>query len=261
MGVSKPSRNALCPCQSGKKIKNCCGEAARRWRPIDFGGFTLTGPPRGSVSLVLSRESDLPQRLVAMARRAAVAAADPGAGDYEAASALLLVNTAAEAVLNRLLEPLVTADDWVGTKGRPGLERARTEKKWVRLSELLRMKPHLLGDREPLCAFLKTVDARNSLVHFKHGENWETVETPSVPWNWGGTTEIPAGDLARQRPKRIIEEGQLQGALTREAVTRYFASFKTLLTEVLKHCPADDAHVASAVAAALQEPVATKAEG
>jgi hypothetical protein len=261
VGAPKPSRNAPCPCGSGKKIKNCCGEGARRWKPIDLGGFTVPAPPKGKVSLVISRESDLPQRLVAMARRAVAAATVHDTGDYEAVTALLLVHTAAEAVLNRLLEPLVSPDEWAGAKGGPSLERARTEKKWVRLSELLKMKPNLSRNREPLRSFLKTVEARNSLVHFKHGENWETYETPSVPWRWGETTQVPAGELARQPPKRMIETGQLHGALTREAVGRYFDSFRALLAQVMKHCPAEAAHVASEVTAALQDPVASRAEG
>lgn len=126
---------------------------------------------------------------------------------------------------------------------------------------MLKMKPNLSRDREPLRSFLATVDARNALVHFKHGANVETYETPSVPWRWGETTEVPAADLARQPPKRMIETGQLHDALTRKAVARYFEALKALLTEVMKHCHADSAHVASAVLAALQGPVPSTPTG
>ena len=260
MSAPKPSRNARRPCGSGKKIKHCHGEGARRFKPVPLGpGVTLSAPP--SIALVLERDSDLPERLVAMARKATATATTADAGDYEAITAILLINTAAEAVLNRLLESLVTPKEWGGVQGRNGLERAGTEKKWVKLSELLKMKPNLSRDKEPLRAFLKTAEVRHALVHFKHGKNIEVVQTPSVPMNWGGHTVVPAGDLARQAPARVLEAGQLRGALTREAVAGYFDSLKALLTEVTKHCPADEAHVALAVAAALQEPIATKAQG
>jgi hypothetical protein len=78
---------------------------------------------------------------------------------------------------------------------------------------------------------------------------------------WGETTQVPAADLTRQPPKRIIEAGQLHGALTREAVARHFESFSALLTEVLKHCPPEAAHVASAVHSALDGTIAASAEG
>jgi hypothetical protein len=248
----KPSRNDPCPCQSGKKIKHCHGDAVRGWEPVDIGnGFTVSAPPTMSLSLVVSQESDLPERLVGMARKASARASEAAAGEYEVVSALLLVNTAAEAVLNRLLEALLPAPEWTGSGKRDGLERASTAKKWVRLSEVLKMKPNLSRDREPLRSFLATVETRNALVHFKHGENVEVVETPRVKWTWGENVTVNAGELVRAPPAAVLTPAKLNGRFTPQAAAGYFDSLRSLLLAVLDHCPEPLAHVASAVRSAL----------
>src|SRR5205807_340490 len=82
-----------------------------------------------------------------------------------------------EASVNRLLEPLLKAVEWLG------LERKTPRQKWINLYQRVRVKPVLTPDKEPLRSLIEMVDLRNTLAHFKHGQHVTSAEV-EVPASW-----------------------------------------------------------------------------
>jgi len=79
----------------------------------------------------------LPPWILGQARAFAVTCCQEGATEGHTSIALLLTATAGEAVVNRLLEPLVRPEDW------SFIERGSVDEKWELLSTKLRLVPPL----------------------------------------------------------------------------------------------------------------------
>jgi hypothetical protein len=249
--AKKLSVNAPCPCKSGKKIKKCCGEPARRWRPVDLGGgVVLSAPPKIKARAVTTEEHSLPHWLLALARNAADDAGKPSAGNYHALMALLLVTTAGEAIVNRLLEPLVAEEEWIGSKEKKGLEWKSSPVKWAELSKRLGVDPPLRLGEKPLQGYARAVEARNALVHFRHSKNLTVSESDPVEWVVGEQPEIGLDELAT-RPKHAVATPQLGDDLEPAVAAKHFDSLRQMVEAVMERLPDELAHVREQYATAL----------
>lgn len=168
----------ICPCKSGKKYKFCCYRRHVLW-------FSFRSRPGEhfkigegmQVALVEKQESPLPGFHLMWACNAAKDVNALGASEYHGFIVLLAVATAAEVLVNRLLEPLVEPEKWRGNKG---LERKPTAMKWAELSKRLHMTPPLDVGVEPLQSLAELSDHRNAVIHFKHGENIRAMQSAPV---------------------------------------------------------------------------------
>src|SRR5690606_172665 len=125
-----------CPCGSGKKYKFCHHQdrsTSGYWTFSDNEGLIL-GPARVEAMPALAEDVPIPKWLLQLAQGAAKAAAKPDAGHYHGLQALLMTAMASEALVNRLLEPLVDSKKWSGSKG---IERKGTPEKWQILGDKL----------------------------------------------------------------------------------------------------------------------------
>lgn len=180
----------------------------------------------------LTMPSIVPWWLVALAQRAHQDLLHPQANNYNDLMALLLTVTAGEAAVNRLLEPLVSREVWFGTgKKRGGLDFAPTGARWVRLSKELALVPPLEEAHEPLASFLKTVDARHALVHFKHSHNIHELVAKPVTLSLNAPTLVPVEDFFGSSPDSQL--GEADAAIAPEVARSYFPSLEKLLGAVL----------------------------
>jgi len=246
--AKKLSRNAPCPCRSGEKIKHCCGEKARGWKPVDFGSFQLAGPVRIQPVAQTIEESSIVQWLIDCARRMTLKAMQPNVGPGDVVIALLLTVTAAEAAANRLLEALVSADEWEGKGGGKSIEKLRFLAKWEKLSDLLRLTPPLRRGEGALQAFQQTLQARHDLVHFKHGKNTTVFEArgpQQVLYDVPAQIQIDPGFLAA--PKDQVVRSPVEDSLQPSKVEGYYLTFANVLAPVLDACPTTDPSLRYAV--------------
>jgi hypothetical protein len=169
--MEKLGRNALCHCGSGKKYKRCHLATDRQNLTMAFDNGIVATVESVSASLVTTRSSRVPEWLLWLARDAVHKAQEPGASEQRGLTAVLLIAAAGEAVLNWLLESLVSTEEFFGTGEKNSLQFASMTKKWIRLSQLLHIKPHFHADAPPLKPLLDTIDVRNDVMHFKHGRN------------------------------------------------------------------------------------------
>jgi hypothetical protein len=222
----KLSPNDKCPCGSGKKIKHCHGEPARSWQPVDVGGgFVLSAPPRVTARAVTMEEHSLPHWLLMLARKTAEEAAKPSAGNYQALLALLMVTTAGEAIVNRLLEPLVSQREWIGTKEKKGLDWKPPPAKWVELSKRLGVEPPFRLGEWPVQSFARAVEARNALVHFKHSKNLTVSESDPIEWVLGEQPRVELAELAT-RPQREVQAPELGESLEPAVAAKHFDALR-----------------------------------
>jgi hypothetical protein len=187
---------------------------------------------------VVEEDSKLPLWLLANAKLAATHTCRlPTASAWDGFVALMSVCTAAEALVNRLLEPLVSAKEWDGA-GAKSLERRPLLEKWAKLSSILETRPILSLGTDPLQSFKKVIDVRNALVHFKHGRNLRRFET-EMPYRFGDA--LPSvEELARETPRRVLQEGSVQPALAPSLAPSYYAAFVHVLMPVLESCATTD---------------------
>lgn len=246
--ADKLSRNALCPCGSGKKIKRCCGERARTWKPVDFGSFQLAGPVRVQPVAQTTEESPIAHWLIDCARQMTLKAIQQNATHGDVLVALLLTVTAAEAAVNRLLEALVSVEEWEGKGGAKSAERLPFLEKWERLSKALAIEPPLRRGEWPLQALQQTLQARHDLVHFKHGKNTKVFEARGaqqivydVPMN----LEIDSALL--EAPKEQVSRSSVEDSLQPSKAEGYYLSFADVLVPVLDACPTNDRSLVYAV--------------
>ncbi len=237
------------PLWSGKKIKRCCGEKARTWKPVDLGGgFQLAGPVRVRPVAQAIEESSIVHWLIDCARRMTLKAMQPEAGPGDVVIALLLTVTAAEAAANRLLEAFVSPDEWEGRGGAKPVEKLRFVEKWEKLSDLLRLTPPLRRGEGALQAFQGTLQARHDLVHFKHGKNTKVFEArgpQQVLYDVPANIEIDAALLSA--PKDQLVRSPVEDSLQRSKAEGYYLSFANVLMPVLDACPIRDPSLRYAV--------------
>jgi hypothetical protein len=246
--AKKLSRNAPCPCGSGKKIKHCCGEKARTWKPIDFGSFQTAGPLRVRPVAQTIQESSIVQWLIDCARRMTLKAMQPSSGPGDVLIALLLTVTAAEAAANRLLEALVSQAEWEGKDGAKSVEKLPFLEKWEKLSDLLRLTPPLRRGEGALQAFRYTLQARHDLVHFKHGKNAKVFEArgpEQVLYDVPANIEIDAALLSA--PKDQVVSSPVEESLQGTKAEGYYLSFANVLMPVLDASPMTDPSLRHAI--------------
>lgn len=166
-------------------------------------------------------ESPFPSLLVTYAREAHLQLAERPLTRREPMLALLLTVTAAEAVVNRLLEPLVPAEQW------DKIERAGAAKKWVRLASELGIGNVIADGQDPLSAFLKLIDARNSLIHFKHRSNLQSLA--AEPFDLIATKPGMVG-VSELKP---LVMGPVEDALDPKRAQLYYPAFEKLVRPAL----------------------------
>jgi hypothetical protein len=247
--VEKLSRNAPCPCGSGNKIKRCCGERARTWKPIDFGSFQLAGPVRVQAIAQTTEESPVAHWLIDCARQATLKAKQSNAVHADVLVALLLTVTAAEAVVNRLLEALVSPAEWEGNGSRAKpVERLPLTEKWEKLSKTLALDPPFRRGEGVLQAFQQTLQARHDLIHFKHGKNAKVFEArgaQQVVYDVPMNIDIDPDLLVA--PKEQVARSSVEDSLQPSRAEGYYLSFAEMLVPVLNACPTNDPSLAYAV--------------
>jgi len=266
----RPGRNDPCPCGSGLKQKRCRHENSV---PFDVGplkGATaklwldrsrLDLPPGVTVSVKAdalfqyAEECPMPPWYLGLALEAARRCGTPTATHADTLSTILLTTLAAEATVNRLLEQLVAAKDClerqVADKDWDKIEKKAPATKWVKLSELLRMKPTLRADAEPLRSLDALFQLRNDLVHFKFGRNL-TVAKRQLDAEHDGTTSVirfPESDTVYLPIER---QSQLPAALDPKKGWGYFESFVNVLTPVLSRFPEEPFGIRRALMEALE---------
>src|SRR5262245_60209288 len=112
-------RNAPCWCGSGRKLKKCHGA-------VSFTASNQAVLPGGTVIKIDKVEArvpglkmfPLPVELLELARWARDQANRPGADHRATVMCVLLVAAAAEGIVNSLLEPLVTPEEWQDPGGK-----------------------------------------------------------------------------------------------------------------------------------------------
>jgi hypothetical protein len=183
---------------------------------------------------VIEEDSKLPLWLLANAKAAATHNCRRAeAAEWEGFVALTSVCTAAEALANRLLEPLVTAQEWDGL-GKKSLERKSIQEKWVKLSAILKTDPPFTLGTEPIQSFKQVVDARNALVHFKHGANMRRFETER---RFRVGSPLPSlDDMVKQPPTRVLQEGTVEPTLAPSLAATYYEAFERVLLPILEKC-------------------------
>lgn len=200
----------------------------------DDGQFQVSIDKKVTAVAIVEEDSKLPLWLLANAKAAATHNCRlPDAAEWEGFVALTAVCTAAEAIVNRLLEPLVSAAEWDGS-GKKSLERKSVIEKWIKLSALLKTTPLFTSGSEPIQSFAKVVDARNALVHFKHGKNVRVFES-EMKFRLGGRVPSPE-EVARRPPRKILQEGVVEPTLAAANGPAYFEAFERVLVPLLERC-------------------------
>ncbi|MHB8420114.1 MAG: SEC-C metal-binding domain-containing protein [Myxococcales bacterium] len=245
--MPKVGRNDPCWCPSGKKYKRCHEAFDRGLGPVEVeltgGRKVLMSPPKIEVKFRRDELSGVPSWLLRHAIRTARDAAGENTDDYHCIVALLFLSMAAEAVVNRLLEPLM------GRRWDDRFER-RTAlvEKWKCLYKELGL-PKLDKAREPLSTFAAMVDVRNELVHFKHGKNVTRIEqTVNFERSYGNLTvnlHKPEG------PAVITQTPQFPEHLRPSDVAHWEGGLRVLLGPVLEKYPEDVFGEVGALRAAL----------
>lgn len=201
----------------------------------DDGISQVSVRPHARLIALVEEDSKLPLWLLVNAKAAATYnCRRPEAAAWDGFIALTAVCTAAEAIVNRLLEPLVSPVEWAGL-GKKSLERKPLPEKWVKLSSLLKTTPQFALGAEPIQAFSNVVEARNALVHFKHGQNVRKYEA-EMKFRLGG--RVPSLDeVVKQPPTKVLQEGIVEPTLNPSLASGYFEAFERLLLPVLDRCP------------------------
>ncbi len=184
-----------------------------------------------SATIVDTIEFPLPPWVLGLARTLALQCGLAEATEGHTLIALALTTMAGEAIVNRLLEPLVEPTEW------PFIERARVEEKWELLSTKLKLEPALVRGKAPLKDYLETTAIRNALTHFKDGANRVVEEMPLevIAKEGGYHLGAPTGPMKTTQQSRRDLRTALQPVLAR----KYFESLENLLLPVLKNYPDD----------------------
>lgn len=201
---------------------------------VPVAGLQLSVRRDAKLVAIVEEDSRVPLWLLANAKAAATHNCRvQTASEWDGFIALTAVCTAAEALVNRLLEPLVSANDWDGA-GRKSIERWPLPDKWVKLSTILNTAPVFTLATEPVLSFKKVIEARNNLVHFKHGKNVRRFETEK-PFRLGDPLPS-AEDIARHGPRKVLQEGNVEPTLAPSLAASYYEAFERVLLPILEKC-------------------------
>lgn len=224
-------RNQPCPCGSGQKLKKCHG----RIRHISHNQVHL---PSGAVATVHSVQATvdmvsvfpLPFELLKLARWATGQALRPTADFRPTIMCVMFVAGAGEGIVNTLLEPLVPPEEWQDPERRDsGLNWLRPQKKWVKLSERIGMRPNLDILKDPLKRFVDVIDVRNQLLHFNLGRNVVRSGVPAPASFNRGRVQIGQPDPAAVAALKT----ELSERLSADRALGYFNALADLLRDVL----------------------------
>lgn len=209
-------------------------EMDRQRITVSDGVLQLSLQPDARIVAVVEEDSKLPLWLLANAKAVAMHNCRvQGASEWDGFVALTSVCTAAEALANRLLEPLVPAREWDGS-GRRSVERWSLPEKWVKLSGIVKTNPVFTLGTEPMQSFKKVIDARNALVHFKHGKNVRRFEAEK-PFRLGKALPT-VEEIVKQPPRKVLQEGIVQQTLAPSLAPSYFEAFERVLLPILDTC-------------------------
>lgn len=247
--MGKIGRNDPCWCKSGKKYKRCHEDfdLGRGTIDVKLANGTITlGPPKFEVTVIHEEDSQVPTWLLAIARAKVALADHPEANEQVGLEALIFICTAAEAIVNRLLEPLL-GDAW-----NEKFERSGVITKWKRLYQELGLAS-LKDDAEPLRSFAATIGVRNEVLHFKHGKNLLKIEQPVEVTTRQGNV---IARLDRLLPGRKVQEPKPTSTWLRPSNARgYFGSLVSLVAPVLDAYPDDRFEIAARLRRVLDSTV------
>ncbi len=233
-------RNAPCWCGSGRKLKKCHGA-------VSFTASNQAVLPDGTVINIDKVEAvvpvmkmfPLPFDLLDLARWARDQAARREANHRATVLCVLLAAAAAEGTVNSLLEPLVPPEEWQDPSGRDiGLNWARVPKKWIKLSEKLKMRPQLDVEKQPLIGLLEVFDIRNNILHYNLRPNIEQVVVPMKATYDRGDVSITDDPDVDARGLVEADFG-LQAALHPSRASGYYFAVLKVLRSVLPYCAPD----------------------
>lgn len=174
MTVRQLGRRDPCHCGSGKRYKNCHGKTEKIAPVVMNGddGFSAMLHLDGMKgSLVEEEQSRIPEWLFLHAANYAEDSRE-GGGNAATLMTVLLTGTASEALVNRLLGPLVPQEEW------DSMERKGAITKWKALGKQLGLERELSPDRRPLQDLAAVHDLRNEMAHFKHERHSTSVTRP-----------------------------------------------------------------------------------
>ncbi|WP_242344370.1 hypothetical protein [Anaeromyxobacter terrae] len=152
--------------------------------------------------------------------------------------------------MNRLLEPMVPEDEWIGTKDKKGLEGKSSPVKWAELSKRLGVEPPFRLGEGPLQRYARAVEARNALVHFRHSKNLTVTESDPVEWVLGEQPATGLDELAIL-PQRAVATPRLGDSLDPAVAAKHFDSLREMVTAVMPRLPDGLAHLREQFSQAL----------
>lgn len=247
MNIRNLGRNELCHCGSGKKYKKCHlnqdGIPALVQETGDGGSFTINVAGT-TLHLVEEVESQIPEWLYLHAATFAKQAA--GSGHAATMMTVFLTAAASEALVNRLLGPLVPKDEW------RRVEFAKPAEKWSALARKIGLEQKLAAGERPLQDLAKVHALRNELMHFKHERHSGTTRR-EVP------KEIQGGRLVFdfENPGQPSTESgngpDLAAALAPKQAQLYFGYLKESLEIVLGAYKEDRFHVVQRLRAVMAQ--------
>jgi hypothetical protein len=223
-----------CHCGSGKRYKYC-HRKADRIAPVliqSDDGFTATlHVSNVSASRVEETDSQVPEWLF---RHAAQFAEEASSADTHAATMMTLLLTAAasEALVNRLLGPLIPAQEWKAIELRAPLD------KWEELAKRVGVSHKITRGKRPLQDLGTVHRLRNELSHFKHERHAVTVTRPIATSIERGRIVLDAGTAGPPDEKRGAGP-DLADALAGTRARSYFGSLVETLEVLLGAYPED----------------------
>src|SRR5262249_48819557 len=132
----------------------------------------------------------------------------PGGDHYQVLLTVLLSAFAAEALVNRLLEPVLSADEWAKVEESEG-----TPEKWALLYKYFKKEadPIALGRLKGLFKL------RNDLVHLKHTDSL-ILKEQQVPFGWAmNPSAEPPGGI-----QDVVQDPKLRERLESSRATEYY---------------------------------------
>jgi hypothetical protein len=204
-------------------------------------GASLTINRVGATALIVN-PSPIPEQLLGLAQWSTGQARRPDADATPTLLAIIMIVTAAEAIVNSLLEFVLPPKTWNGTDGkRDGYQWRTLDAKFARLSQLISMKPALDKTKSPLREFLAVAEIRNQLIHFQYGPNIRQVAVGADASYEGGRVrvEMPEPEPDPEAPGQILHEAKLLEPLKPDKASGYYAALENLLRPVLGAYPSD----------------------
>jgi hypothetical protein len=195
----------------------------------------------------------IPQMFLELAQWAVGQALRPGAEMQATMLVIVLVSSAAEAVVNTLIEENVGPAEWHGP-GRKGLVWKSPREKWVRLSHILKMRPEFSPDRPPLRQLIETIEVRNALMHFQHGKNLVHSQLP-LPVSYDrGQVAIDSTPMLLGQEGIVVRDAELRKSLQVGHAEAYYDSLVSVLRPVLAVCPEDSVETVGTLRQIIERP-------